>query len=322
MGRYFSKTAESSGYNLIALLEKRRSIRAFHADAVPQDKIDTILAAGRHAPSGGNRHPWKYVVVQDNAVKKEIRARSEAGDKKWHDNADEKMQKWLRAKHIKTEKKFLTDAPVLIVVFGDRNDPYWRESVWISIGYMLLAAVDQGLGSMIYTPGDPGYLNAVLDVPARYVPLAILPIGCPLVEPQKNPTKQTEMEHRKLTASVVSEPAAPKLRKVSAPENARKTQDESPDILMKERTCACGCNRPIISLNSKRKYIHGHAKFGENGLFEALKSPPLCRCGCGLTTEWDWERMSWKKYIDQHVGIRKGYARAKQRMKNQIDMFK
>ena len=327
MARYFPKSTKSSGMDLIGLLQKRRSIRAFKTEPVSSDSIDAILAAGNHAPSGGNRHPWKYVIVDDPELKTMIRKASEAGDREWHRTADEKLKKWLDAKHITPEKQFLSDAPALIVVFGDTDDPYWRESVWISIGYMMLACVDQGLGTVIYTPGDPAYLNEVLDVPERFSPQVILPVGYPVVEPQDNPTKQTEAEHRVLQGAAPEENGK---KKAQAGENDGDDGDVTE--LFRERRekpakdgqkkCACGCGRPIVGLNSKRKYIHGHAKFGPNGLLQVLKNPPLCKCGCGQPTEWDWEKMTWKKYIDKHIGIHRQAERKPSFMKEQIDMFK
>ena len=162
MARHFPKFAHSSGEDLFSLLKKRRSIRAFLPEPVPPEKVEAILSAGEHAPSGAHRHPWLFRIITDPMVQRAIRDRCEIADKDWHEKADKKMQRWLKAKHITTEKRFLTEAPVLIVVFGDTKAPYWQESVWICIGYMMLAAVDQGLGTVIYTPGDRSFMNEVL----------------------------------------------------------------------------------------------------------------------------------------------------------------
>ena len=55
--------------------------------------------------------------------------------------------------------------------------PYWLESTWISIGYMILAVEAKGLSSLTYTPSETGFLNALLDIPKDYCIVAILPIG-------------------------------------------------------------------------------------------------------------------------------------------------
>lgn len=319
MARYFPKTARASGLDLFKIMEKRRSIRAFKTDPVPSRIIDTIIAAGKHAPSGAHRHPWLFRVVTDDSVKKNIRKVSEIGDKEWHEKSAKGIQKWLKAKHITRTKRFLTEAPVLIAVFGDSRTPYWLESVWICIGYMSLAVVDQGLGTVVYTPGDETFLNDMLDVPGHYKPQAILPIGYPLVEPQSSPAKQTELEYLALQYrnNVVAEPNPPIISSNGGKELSQdfSGQSETADLRRtafdpdpENNKCACGCGKKLVRLNSKRKYIQGHAKFGVNGLHKVLKTPPLCRCGCKQPTDWNWESMVWKKYRDAHIGLR-GYSK-------------
>ena len=53
-------------------------------------------------------------------------------------------EKWFKEKNISWKKDFLTDAPILLLVFGKSNEPYWIESVWIAIGYILLAIEEKG----------------------------------------------------------------------------------------------------------------------------------------------------------------------------------
>ncbi len=40
----------------------RRSIREFKEEMLPVEVINEILDAGRVAPSGNNRQPWKFLV--------------------------------------------------------------------------------------------------------------------------------------------------------------------------------------------------------------------------------------------------------------------
>ncbi|MCP4727487.1 MAG: hypothetical protein GY863_20785 [bacterium] len=316
MARYFPSDSNPSGLDLFSLLKKRRSVREFKQESFPYSKIEAVIAAGQHSPSGGNRHPWHFVVVSDPEKKKIIRDRCEKADKSWHENADDRLRKWLKAKHITPVKNFLTDAPYLIVVFADKNDPYWKESTWISIGYMMLAVVDQGLGTVIYTPGDGSFLNEFLDVAEHYIPQVILPVGIPVIEPQANPKRQTEKEYLYRKNLKDNSKVSDTMSREDKTENSNNGMNKNGD-----RKCACGCGKPLIGLNQKRKYIHGHSKFGENGIFKILKSPPKCKCGCSKGTEWDWDRMTWKKYIDSHIGVRKNNSGQRNKLKKQFDLF-
>src|SRR5438270_10277362 len=46
--------------------------RLFKADAVPREMLVRALDAARFAPSGGNRQPWRVVVVDDPALRARI----------------------------------------------------------------------------------------------------------------------------------------------------------------------------------------------------------------------------------------------------------
>ena len=49
---------------LIQAIEERRSIRTFRAEKVPRETIEQLLTLATKAPSGKNRQPWRFVVVQ------------------------------------------------------------------------------------------------------------------------------------------------------------------------------------------------------------------------------------------------------------------
>ncbi len=165
---------------LYDLLSTRRSVRQFLTESIPDDDIDFVLKAGCLAPSGANFQPWLVGVITDPELKKRIRLASEEADSRWNSKMQDWFKAWLKSQSIEPESKpFLEHAPVLLVVFGNTLAPYWLESVWICISYMLLAAHAKGLGSVPYTPGYPGFLNDLLSVPETYSPQAILPLGKP-----------------------------------------------------------------------------------------------------------------------------------------------
>ncbi|MFX1416684.1 MAG: nitroreductase family protein, partial [Promethearchaeota archaeon] len=46
------------------VIKNRRSIRKYLDKEVKDDKVLTILEAGRWAPSASNRQPWHFIVVR------------------------------------------------------------------------------------------------------------------------------------------------------------------------------------------------------------------------------------------------------------------
>lgn len=53
-------------------IQKRRSIRKFKPDPVPDELINQMLEAARLAPSGTNRQCWRFQVIRDPALKERI----------------------------------------------------------------------------------------------------------------------------------------------------------------------------------------------------------------------------------------------------------
>ena len=50
---------------MIEKLQKRRSIRKYTGEDVPEEKLRRILSAGLLSPTSKNLHPWEFLVIQD-----------------------------------------------------------------------------------------------------------------------------------------------------------------------------------------------------------------------------------------------------------------
>ncbi len=50
-------------------IEKRRSIRKFKPDLIPDENIRELLDSARLAPSGCNAQPWRFKIVKEAVVK-------------------------------------------------------------------------------------------------------------------------------------------------------------------------------------------------------------------------------------------------------------
>jgi iodotyrosine deiodinase len=98
-------------------IRMRRSARRFSPEALPKERLREVLEAGRLAPSGANRQPWHYVVVDDLAMKKRIRRECESADRKWWKGAPLWFLAWARSANLSRRKSFLEEAPFLILVF-------------------------------------------------------------------------------------------------------------------------------------------------------------------------------------------------------------
>lgn len=57
---------------VIEAIKNRRSIRKYKSDEVPDEVILQLLECARLAPSGHNSQPWRFVVLKDSGIKKEL----------------------------------------------------------------------------------------------------------------------------------------------------------------------------------------------------------------------------------------------------------
>lgn len=189
--------AEESRERLRAFGERmarRRTVREYSPEPVPRDLIDTAIAAAATAPSGANRQPWRFVVVQDAETRRRIRDAAETEEREFYEHRA--TPEWLAdLAPLGTDwrKPFLTDAPCLIVVFRMDYEParladgtehrhknyYVQESVGIAVGLLLAALHLAGLATLTHTPSPMGFLAEILGRPRHQRPYLLIPVGYP-----------------------------------------------------------------------------------------------------------------------------------------------
>ena len=78
------------------------------------------------------------------------------------------------------------------MVLGDTRAPTYKPSVWVSIGYIILAAEEKGLSTVTYTTSAPGLVTEALGAPEGYLVEAVLPLGYSDDSKPKEPRKFVE----------------------------------------------------------------------------------------------------------------------------------
>ncbi len=171
-------------------MKSRRSVRFFSDRPVPREVVERIILTAGTAPSGANKQPWRFVAVQDAAIKREIRLAAEAEEREFY--ARRANPTWLRdLQAIGTDehKPFLEIAPWLIVVFKQMRDEllqnesdqvyYVNESVGIACGMLLAAIHHAGLAALTHTPSPMKFLAQILRRPEHERPFLLIPVGYP-----------------------------------------------------------------------------------------------------------------------------------------------
>ncbi len=162
---------------VVDLATRRRTTRVFAKTPIKFESVLYCIKAAAQAPSGANRQPWRFVLVDEPKTKERIRAACEEQERRHHASVDANLKQWFGLKNITWEKPFLTDAPILLAVFSNQKMPYAAESTWLAIGYIILALEERSLSTLTYTPSYPENVRSVFNAPNEYKLETILPIG-------------------------------------------------------------------------------------------------------------------------------------------------
>lgn len=147
------------------VIQKRKSVRSFKSDPIPDDVLEEILEAGSCAPSAQNRQPWRYLVINDNQKVREL-ARN--------------------CGLIGLSNFFIKDAPVVIVACAEtksnlrvNSQDYYLVDVAISFQQMILAATNRGIGTCWLAAFSESKLRSYLQIPKSWRIVALSPFGYP-----------------------------------------------------------------------------------------------------------------------------------------------
>ena len=126
------------------IIKNRRSIRKFDAKKIDNSIIEEILYYGSLAPSGKNRQPWRFVVIQDD-----IELKNKIADI-MIEKAEEKINNGESAGSIEATARIMKEAPVFVAVFNTWNGNVNSnlQSIGACIENISLAATDMGIGSL------------------------------------------------------------------------------------------------------------------------------------------------------------------------------
>jgi nitroreductase len=183
--------------NIWDVFHKRRSVRAFTPDSVPEADIVKIIDAARMAPTSGNQQPWKFLVIRDkNKINRMKEKCIEQLQSRYDPAYQQKITKVQYEKIVRDRLNNYFSAPVYIVVLTDNNSMYPDYNHWdgpLAAGYLMLAARALGYGTVFITDAIPDNVTKeVLQIPDQYTRVCITPLGIPAEWPETPPKKNLE----------------------------------------------------------------------------------------------------------------------------------
>lgn len=155
-------------------INERFSVRKFKDYEIEEDKLERVLEAGRLAPSARNLQEWRFVVVHDPETREAL---AEAAN----------------------GQQFVAEAPAVIVGCAIASDHVmscglhcFPIDVSISMAYITLAAVQEGLGTCWIGAFKPDRVHDILGIPNEVIVVGLLPIGYP--DTDAPPKKRLDLE--------------------------------------------------------------------------------------------------------------------------------
>ena len=151
----------STAKNLVLeTIRRRRSARRFKDTPVGDDLIETVLEAGRWAPSFSNLQPWKFIVVRNTDVKKKLQD--------------------IASKSVRAFEMQEAPAAIVVCVDPEKEPRHYVEDGSAATQNMMLAAQSLELATfwvgVFDTPQEPE-VKKVLKIPETMRVVSIIPIG-------------------------------------------------------------------------------------------------------------------------------------------------
>lgn len=183
---------------LYRAIAERRDMRAFEADAIPDDVLLRLLQAGHLAPSVGFMQPWNFVLIRSLATRQRVRELF----LKERQAAACFFEPERREHYLSLKLEGILEAPVNLCVTCDPtrggNQVLGRNSVpetdvystCCAVQNIWLAARAEGVGVGWVSILKNGELRDILGMPPHVTPVAYLCLGYVRAFPER-PTLAT-----------------------------------------------------------------------------------------------------------------------------------
>jgi len=177
-------------------IEKRRSIRKYKADSIPDEYVRELLDSARLAPSGCNAQPWRFKIVKESDVKAKLAEAAYnqafisqapivivccADIQGYLDGTVSGVQDLGQIGAI--EDRIVTilkgKAKDLETIGSNELGPRIASNVAIAIEHIVLRARDFGLGSCCIRLMDEQKVKEIFGWSENVFVVALLPIGYP-----------------------------------------------------------------------------------------------------------------------------------------------
>jgi len=191
------------------VVKRRRTVREFKEEAVPEEVVRRVLAAGLKAPCNAHLKSWQFILLRDRdkrsrAVSQGLKARDmRDGEEieRFVARFDDEELKGVYRRSLPVQLTMMLEArEVLVVCYKMKPLTECRAlfelnplaSAWMCIENIMLALAAEGLFGCTYTPYESKGLKEFLGVPAGYEIAAVIPFGFPKEAPAEGESENLD----------------------------------------------------------------------------------------------------------------------------------
>lgn len=204
-------TPANDAIGLFEAMETMRAIRAFKPDPVPDALLRRVLEGAGQAPSGGNRQPWRWIVVRSAEGKRKVselvaQASQRAADARTS-GQDRRPAPSASAAGSDAFADMLLSVPVIVIACAQKaaSEGPWSVGpfgqTYPAVQNLLLSARGVGLGGTITTS-----FRWMLDefkelwgLPDEIEPTCLIPLGYPSGEGREHHGHKSRQPIEELT---------------------------------------------------------------------------------------------------------------------------
>jgi nitroreductase/NAD-dependent dihydropyrimidine dehydrogenase PreA subunit len=185
---------------LSSFLRSRRSCRAFQEKEVPRRELEKLIDIARFAPTGHNSQNFRFTVVQDRSVIRELAQKTAifyGNLYKMFSAPGVERPPWLESHmrgfrlnweyYLAGKDRVFRNAPALIVVHAPAENASSAQNCHLAMAHIMLQAHASGLGTCIIgyfinaVDRDPSIMET-LEIPAGDKVFSCCTLGYPLVK--------------------------------------------------------------------------------------------------------------------------------------------
>lgn len=173
--------------SIMQIIKKRYSVRKYKDKKIEYSLIKKCVEAARLAPSAENVQPWRFLVIDDKDILKQVKKAAFSG--------------------IYSFTKWANSAPVIIVILAQpdllankigskiQGTAYYLIDIGIAVEHLILQATELNLGTCWIGWFDTKKTRRVLKIPKKYKIVSLLTLGYFTYNQKQNKKKRKSLDN-------------------------------------------------------------------------------------------------------------------------------